>query len=189
MHGSYKPDIHVQNEYMRISICVEPKHRDAAAPGQSGPRLPGEGDEDMTQANHRLVPACLLAGLLLSAPAAQAQLGDLLNQGKSGGSSGLGGLLPGQSASSGSTGNVAGVLQFCIKNNYLGGDAASSVKDKLMGKLGKNAPSTDNSYKDGATGILNGSDGKKVDLRGGGLKKEVTKRVCDQVLGQAKSLL
>ncbi|MGT2431125.1 DUF2501 domain-containing protein [Cupriavidus basilensis] len=32
---------------------------------------------------------------------------------------------------------MAGVLEFCIKNNYLGGATdAASVKDKLLGKLG-----------------------------------------------------
>ena len=31
--------------------------------------------------------------------------------------------LVGQSLSSGSTGNVAGVLEFCIKNNYLSGNS------------------------------------------------------------------
>src|ERR1700744_4477088 len=31
-------------------------------------------------------------------------------------------------------GNAAGVLQYCVKNNYLGGDAAS-VKDKLLAKI------------------------------------------------------
>ena len=48
-----------------------------------------------------------------------------------------GGALGGgdmSSLASGSAGNAAGVIEFCVKNNYLGGDAASSMKDKLMGK-------------------------------------------------------
>lgn len=51
----------------------------------------------------------------------------------------LGGLLGGGggSLSSGSMGNVAGLLQYCVKNNYLGGGSgASGIKDQLLGKLG-----------------------------------------------------
>ncbi len=82
-----------------------------------------------------------LTAALLYFPTAHAQLGNLLNQsGNSGATGGLGslsGLGSGsslQSLTSSSTGNVAGVLQYCIKNNYLGG-SASSVKDGLMSKL------------------------------------------------------
>ena len=54
-----------------------------------------------------------------------------------------------------------------------------------------------NSYKDGVVnrgyrglqGLLNGSDGKSVDLSGGGLKEELTRKACDQVLKHAKSFL
>jgi hypothetical protein len=89
----------------------------------------------------------------------------------------------------GSTGNVAGILEFCIKNNYLKGNAASGVKDALMGKLGGGSAKSDSGYGDGAKGILNSTGGNKVDLGGGGLKAEVTRQVCDKVLSQAKSLL
>jgi hypothetical protein len=132
---------------------------------------------------------------LLPAAAAHAQIGDLLkSQGGSGSTSGLGSLSSGmslQSLSSGSTGNIAGVLQYCIKNNYLSGDAASSVKDTLMGKLpgGSSASSSDSGYLDGAKGILNSNDGKQLDLSGGGLKAEATKQVCNKILEQGKSLL
>ena len=46
-----------------------------------------------------------------------------------------GGLDP-SSLASGSAGNAAGIIEFCVKNNYLGGDAASSIKNALVGKLG-----------------------------------------------------
>jgi hypothetical protein len=142
----------------------------------------------------------------------------------------LGGLLGGggSSMSSGSMGNVAGLLQYCVKNNYLGGDSgASGIKDQLMGKLGagggasssgeaasggdvlgglmgkkkKNSsqpaggdPSRDPSYLSGAKGILQGSNGKSLDLSsvGGGssdLKSQITTKVCDTVLKQGKSFL
>lgn len=84
-------------------------------------------------------------GALLPASIANAQLGDLLNKEKQAGSTGglgnlgnlggMGGALSGASVTAGSIGNVAGILSFCIKNNYLGGNAVSSVKDRLMGKL------------------------------------------------------
>jgi hypothetical protein len=126
------------------------------------------------------------------------------------------------SLSSASAGNAAGVLQFCVKNNYLGSDGgATTVKDKLLGKLGgdtkaasndatSNAggglvgklggattPTKDPGYLSGASGILQTGNGKKVDLAavtgGGGatagLKEQLTKKVCDQVLKQGKSMV
>ncbi len=86
--------------------------------------------------------AAILIAALLPFPAANAQLGDLIKQkdvsGMSGGlgnAAGLSGALSGQSVTSGSLGNVAGLLEFCIKNKYLGGNKAASVKDSLMRKL------------------------------------------------------
>lgn len=150
---------------------------------------------------NRLAAASLLLAALFQAGSAHAQLGDLLDKARgagSGGSAGsggagalggLGGALSGQSMSAGSTGNVAGILEFCIRNNYLSGNAASGVKDALMGKLPGGSAKSDSGYGDGAKGILNSAGGNKVDLGGGGLKAEVTRKVCDQVLSQAKSLL
>jgi len=50
----------------------------------------------------------------------------------------LGSMIPGGSSmTSGSMGNVAGLLEYCVKNNYLGGDSgASGIQQQLMGKLG-----------------------------------------------------
>src|SRR4051794_20162144 len=102
-------------------------------------------------AHHRRIAAILVAGIL-PATFAHAQLGDLLKQGQSAGSSGgmadLGGALLGKPMTAGSVGNVAGVLQFCIRNNYLDGNAASSVKDRVMGKLSGN-PTSDKGYNEG----------------------------------------
>ena len=144
---------------------------------------------------HRAAVAGLLLATLLPVASVHAQLGDLLNKARpSGSDSGsgkldLGGALAGQSLTAGSTGNVAGILEFCIKNKYLSGNAASSVKNALMGKLPGGSAKSDSGYGDGAKGILNSASGKKMDLSGGGLKAEVTRQVCDKVLGQAKSLL
>lgn len=147
---------------------------------------------------HRAAAAGLLAAALFQAASAHAQLGDLLDKAKGAGSAasggtgalgGLGGALSGQSMTAGSTGNVAGILEFCIRNNYLKGNAASGVKDALMGKLPGGSAKSDSGYGDGARGILNSAGGNKVDLGGGGLKAEVTRQVCDRILSQAKSLL
>jgi hypothetical protein len=147
----------------------------------------------MTVLKRTLCVSAVLSAVVLHAPLASAQLGNLLDQAKSGsggGLSSLGGLGNGlslDSLTSSSTGNVAGVLQYCVKNNFLGGDA-SSVKDGLMSKLGGSATS-DSGYSDGAKGILDGGSGKKVDLSGAGLKEQITKQVCDKILEQGKSLL
>src|SRR5471030_911424 len=140
---------------------------------------------------------------LLPVASAQAQISDMLksqmgnsSQGgadsSAGGLSSLGSLGGGslQSLTSSSTGNVAGVLEFCIKNNYLSGNGASSVKDSLMSKIGgTSAASSDSGYTSGAAGLLKSGDGKQVDLSGGGLKQQVTKQVCDKILSQWKSLV
>jgi hypothetical protein len=143
---------------------------------------------------HRMAVAAVIAGAIPAAPA-HAQLGDLLKQGQNAGSTGatgklggLGGLLSGGALSSGSTGNVAGLLEFCIKNNYLGAQGSSSIKDKLMGKLG-GTPTPETGYADGAKGLLKSGDGKQLDLSGGGLKAQATRQICDRILAQAKSML
>lgn len=113
---------------------------------------------------------------------------------------GLGGLAGGgdmSSLASGSAGNAAGVIGFCIKNNFLGGDAASSMKDKLMGKAGLGADNKDQGFADGENGLVQTSEGKSVDLSklGGGMggvgdmKQKLTKKACGAVLDHAKSLL
>jgi hypothetical protein len=142
--------------------------------------------------------AALTLALLAPWGVAQAQLGNLLNQG--GGNSGsaqgslgnlgsLGSSLSPSSLSSNSLGNVTGVLQYCIKNNYLSADSASNVKDSLLSKLPGGASTTDSGYTQGTSGILTAGNGQKVDLSGGGLKEAATKQVCDKILSQAKSML
>jgi hypothetical protein len=148
---------------------------------------------------YRSTVAGIAIAMLLPISAAHAQLGNLLKGGgssdgsSSGGLSSLGSMgsaLTGQSMTSGSTSNVAGVLQFCIKNNYLSGNGASSVKDSLMSKLGgTSAASSDSGYTDGANGLLKSGNGQQLDLSGSGLKQQVTKQVCDKILSQGKSLL
>ncbi len=103
---------------------------------------------------------------------------------------GLGGGMPsvGQASSS----NTAGVLQYCIKNNYLGGNSgASSVKDTLLSKVtgSSGQGSSDPGYKAGSNGLLQTGHGQDFSLGGGGAKAQITQKVCDQVLAHGKSLL
>ncbi|WP_150612692.1 DUF2501 domain-containing protein [Pandoraea terrigena] len=133
---------------------------------------------------------------------ARAQL-DMLKNAVGGGAGGsnasglagsLGGLGSASALTSGSIGNATGVLQFCVKNNYLSGgnlSSATDVKDKLLGKLGtqSGSPAASPGYLDGAKGLLSSPDGKTVDLNGGGLKEQLTRQVCDKILDQAKSFL
>lgn len=101
------------------------------------------------------------------------------------------------SLASGSAGNAAGVVEYCVKNNYLGGDAATSLKDKLLGKVnGDDATEADKAdYAEGAKGLVKTGDGQSVDLgkiggdQLGGLKDKVTKKACASILDHAKSLL
>ena len=136
-------------------------------------------------------------GLLVPWGAAHAQLGNLLNQGGNGGSAGnalgnignLGSSLSGASVTSNSLGNVTGLLQYCIKNNYLSASSAGNVKNSLLSKLPGGENTTDSGYTQGSNGILTSGNGSQVDLSGGGLKEAATRQVCDQILSQAKSML
>ena len=107
----------------------------------------------------------------------------------SGGSSALSGLSLGgfkmPAIGSSTMGNAAGVLEYCVKNNYLGGDAAS-VKDKLLAKI-TGQKKQENDFASGAKGLLKGGDGKSLNLKG--LSSKVKEKACDYVLKNATSLI
>lgn len=134
--------------------------------------------------------AMAVTALVLALACGMATAQDLGNLGGK-----LGGVLGGSSGSmsSGSMGNVAGLLQYCVKNNYLGGDSgASGLAGKLLGKTQGGSSNTD--YQSGLGGILKGSNGKTTNLSdvGGGnsdLKSKITTKACDVVLKQGKSFL
>src|SRR3569623_1228519 len=95
---------------------------------------------------HPLLMSSGIAAAILSGSLAAQGLGQLKDIA---GGSGLGGAASSlglSSITSGSLGNVAGIIEFCMKNNYLGGGNASSVKDQLMGKMtgGVNHPAESN---------------------------------------------
>jgi hypothetical protein len=107
--------------------------------------------------------AALSLGMLLQAPQnlAQAQLLDQLKGAVGGGGGGLGGALP--SVEKASPSNTAGVLQYCVKNNYVSGGAASSVKDSLLSKVtGSGHGTSDSGFKAGSNGLLDTGSGHKA---------------------------
>lgn len=162
-----------------------------------------------------LLTATLAAATL---PAQAAGWGDTLRQGASqlsggsgnaageGGSSALGGLLGnggGESAGagglaalglggmsgSGTASNAAGVITYCMKNNYLNADKAAAVKNQLLGKLGmgQQEQPKDQGYKDGLMGMIKGDNGQSFSLDK--VKGDIKEKACDLVLNNAKSLL
>jgi hypothetical protein len=85
-------------------------------------------------------------------------------------------------------GNTAGVLQYCVNNNYLSGMTASSVKDSLVRKIpGQGA--SDPGFRAGSNGTLETGSGERYSLGGGDIKAQATYKVCDLMLQHAKSLL
>lgn len=97
---------------------------------------------------------------------------------------GLGISMPAIGASS--AGNAAGVIQYCVKNNYLSNDAAGGIKDKLLGMVTGNK-TQQTGFANGSKGLLQGSDGKSLNLKSVGGK--IKTRACEYVLDNAKSLI
>jgi hypothetical protein len=128
---------------------------------------------------------CALTVVQLSASSARAQsLKDL--SGALGGATGGGGALP--SVEQASPSNLVGVLQYCVKNKYLGGGDAS-MGSSVLGKLTGTGQTKDASaFKAGSGGLLETGGGQSFGL-GGGIKEKVTEQVCDLVLKHAQSLL
>ncbi|MEG2999882.1 MAG: DUF2501 domain-containing protein [Comamonas sp.] len=117
-------------------------------------------------------------------------LGGLLgNSGGAGSAAGLSALGLGGLTGSGTASNAAGVITYCMKNNYLNADKAAQVKDQLLGKLGlgqKEEPK-DSGYQNGLMGMVTGSNGQSFSLDK--VKSNLKEKACDFVLDNAKSLL
>jgi Protein of unknown function (DUF2501) len=140
----------------------------------------------MTNRFVRALGFTAFAAATLAGPPARAQLMDQL-KGALGGGGDSGGGMP--SVSQASPSNVAGVLQYCVRNNYLGGGSAASVKDSLVNKVGGGGHSNDSGFMAGNNGMLQSGGGHSFGLGGEGLKAQVTRKVCDQVLQRGKSML
>jgi len=124
-----------------------------------------------------------IAAALLFAPAVQAQLPGGLNNL----TGGLTGGIP--SASQADPSNIAGLLQYCVQNNYLGGDTASTVQSGLLSKVPGAQQSPD--YTAGTNGLLQTGNGKSFNLGSltGDMKSQIATKVCDEVLKHGQSLL
>lgn len=132
-----------------------------------------------------------LGGSAAESSAGSSGLGSMLGAGAggAGGSSALSALGLGGLASSGTASNAAGVITYCMKNNYLNANKAAQVKDQLLGKLGlgqKEEPK-DQGYQNGLLGMVTGSDGQSFSLDK--IKGNLKEKACDFVLDNAKSLL
>lgn len=116
-------------------------------------------------------------------------LGGLLGGGAGGGSSALSALGLGGLTGSGTASNAAGVLTYCMKNNYLNADKAAEVKNQLLGKLGlgQQEQPKDQGYKDGLMGMIKGDNGQSFSLDK--VKSNLKEKACDFVLDNAKSLI
>lgn len=117
-------------------------------------------------------------------------------------STGLGGLLGNSGAAggllsslgvpaSGTASNAAGVLTYCMKNNYLNPNKAEQVKEQLLGKLGlgtqKQEVPKDQGYLNGLGGLITGNNGQTFSMDK--LKGDLKEKACDFVLNNAQSLL
>ena len=144
-------------------------------------------------------------------PAQASGLGDSLRQASGlggdkaaasseGAGSGLGGMLGAGAGGAGAlsalglspsatAGNAAGVISYCMKNNYLNADKAAQVKDQLLGKLGmqKQEEPKDTGFQNGLGGLVTGANGKSFSIDK--LKGDLKEKACDFVLDNAKSLI
>jgi len=127
---------------------------------------------------HAKMLVAIAAGLLATISIAHAQMDQL--KGIVGGAGGNASL---PSVSQASPSNLAGVLQYCVKNNMLGGDA-SSVSSSLVSKTG----GQDSAFQSGSQGNLS-TGGDTYSLAGAGMKEQIAQKVCGLVLDRAKSLL
>ena len=143
---------------------------------------------ERAQGRHRGVGRVAVGAAMLvqlaCLPALAQSLNDLTGAlGKGGGGLGL------PVVDQASPGNVAGVLEYCVKNNYLGGDARS-VQESLLGELGGVGEAEKQpGYEAGLGGLLETGGGDSFSLGGNGIQETVTEQVCDLVLEHAQSFL
>lgn len=133
--------------------------------------------------------AVLAVACAVTAPASAQSVNDLSKMGggmMSGGSGG--GMLESLSSGSmslGSAQNAAGVLGYCQEQGYAP-DAATTVKDRLLTKVGgQQEASQDSGYLAGMGGMLQGGDGNSFDLTK--LKETAGKKACGAIADQAVS--
>lgn len=99
---------------------------------------------------------------------------------------GVGGLLGNAmpSVSSAPTGNLAGVLSYCVQNNYVQGAGATSALSALSGRSGV---ASSPAYTQGQQGMLQTGSGNTLSISG--MKDQMRTKLCSMVLNRAKSSL
>lgn len=142
--------------------------------------------------SHGIFAVLAAAGLVVSSAHAQsipgvggagnAMSGMSGMSGMTGGTGMMGSMLP--NVSSASTGNVAGVLSYCVQNNYLSGSGATSALSSLTGK--QNVTSSSD-YKAGQQGQLLTGGTNPLSLSS--LKGQMKQKVCSMILNRAQNLL
>jgi hypothetical protein len=93
----------------------------------------------------------------------------------------MGQALP--SVSSAGTANTTGVLSYCVKNNYIKGDAATSALSSLTGK---SVVQSSSAFSAGQQGQLETGNGSMVSMSG--LQEQAKSKLCDMVLQHAQSM-
>jgi len=142
--------------------------------------------------SHGVFAVLAAAGLVVSSAHAQsipgvggagnAMSGMSGMSGMTGGTGMMGSMLP--NVSSASTGNVAGVLSYCVQNNYLSGSSATSALSSLTGKQDVSSSSD---YKAGQQGQLLTGGTNPFSLSS--LKGQMKQKVCSMILNRAQNLL
>lgn len=105
--------------------------------------------------NRTLASVCAVTVILMgtTGPTRSAGIGDALSN--------LGGGLP--SVSGAGAENTAGVLSYCVKNNYLGGGSASEVLGALSGR---GDTSQSSAFRSGESGQLETGGSETFSLAG-----------------------
>jgi hypothetical protein len=124
----------------------------------------------------------LSVSTLIVAGTAQAQIPGVGGQLPGGASGLIGQALP--NVASAGTNNTAGVLSYCVKNNLLKGNAATSALGSLSGKSGVQSSSA---FSAGQKGQLETGNGNTFSLSG--LQDQAKSKLCDMVLQHAQSML
>ena len=126
--------------------------------------LPLLKDKSMKKIISSAMVCALLCGAAFSANAAGFgdALKDKMGSGSSSGSSSALSALG--LSSSGTASNAAGVITYCMKNNYLNADKAAQVKDQLLGKigLGQKEEPKDEGYLGGLSGVIKKKKKNKI---------------------------
>lgn len=100
-----------------------------------------------------------------------------------------------QSLSASTMNNAAGIMSYCAKEKLASVTNVDNVKNQVLDKLGLSTPAEqkkDTGYMEGIQGLLNATNGQKVDLESlsnSDLGKKVKAQACDLVLKQGLNFI